>query len=122
MSHSASLNSPVFITFFNRTCGGSNGNATQAELDAHAADADAHHSRYTDTEARDAVGGTLTLADDRCWANGQRYVDCGNGTVTGAGRSAREDLAATGARKYSIGSFRTAKMEIPDQRQSLLTG
>ena len=32
----------------------------------------------------------------------------------GAGRSVRENLTATGARRYSIGSFRTAKMEIPD--------
>lgn len=26
--------------------------------------------------------GQLALADGRCWANEQRYVDCGNGTVT----------------------------------------
>ena len=33
--------------------------------------------------------------------------------VPGAARSAAKKLAATDARWYSIGSFRTAKMEIP---------
>ena len=43
----------------------------QADLDAHAADANAHHAEYTNP-------------DSPCFDNFNRYVNCGNGTVTDA--------------------------------------
>ncbi|MDG5778206.1 hypothetical protein QA599_17275 [Haloarculaceae archaeon H-GB1-1] len=48
--------------------------ATQSELDSHASDNDAHHSRYTDGEAQSAVinvisQGTLTLNSSDGWTS-----------------------------------------------------
>ena len=57
--------------------------ATQAELDTHAGVTDAHHVKYTDEEAQDAVGTILT--GDFDYDDVSNTIDLSSNTVTIAG-------------------------------------